>query len=114
MPLIFLPVQIGPKTHYALLDSGASDSFISAEVVKQSALRLLPFKTPVKFRVANGQLISVSHFVRVRVTVTIGTLKTRLFLRVIPTPLPIVLGYPFLFFFNPYINWKERTITITV
>ena len=28
--------------------------------------------------------------------------------------MPIVLGYPFLFFFNPYINWKERTITITV
>ena len=112
MPLLFLPVQIGPKTHYALLDSGASDSFISAEVVKQSALRLLPLKTPVKVRVANGQLISVSHFVRV--TVVIGTLKTRLFLRVIPTPLPIVLGYPFLFFFNPHINWKARTITITV
>ena len=54
----------------------------------------------------------MSHFVRV--TVIIGMLKTRLFMRVIPTPLPIVLRYPFLFFFNPYINWKERTITITV
>ena len=99
MPLLFLPLQIGPKTHYALLDSGASDSLISVLVVKQSDLRLLPLKTPVKVRVANGQLISVSHFVRV--TVVIGTLKTRLFLRVIPTPLPLVLGYPFLFFFNP-------------
>ena len=112
MPLLFLPVHIGPRTHYALLDSGASDSFISAEVVKQSPLRLLPLKTPVKVRVANGNMILVSHFVRV--TVVIGTLKTRLFLMVISTPLPIVLGYLFLFFLNPHINWKERKITITV
>ena len=32
----------------------------------------------------------------------------------IPTPLPIVLGYPFLFFFNHYINWNEMKKTITV
>ena len=92
MPLMFLPLKIGASTHFALLDSGASDSFISAEVVRKAALRLLPLKTPVRVRVANGEVIPVSHFVRVNAT--LGTLRTRLFLRVIPTPLPIVLGYP--------------------
>ena len=52
------------------------------------------------------------HFVRV--TVVVGTLHLRLFLRVITTTLPIVLGYPFLQQFNPMINWKSRTVQITV
>ena len=36
----------------------------------------------------------------------------RLFLRVIETPLPIVLGYPFLHQFNPLINWKHRIVQV--
>ena len=43
----------------------------------------------------------------------IGNLQVRLFLRVIDTPLPIVLGYPFLYQFNPKINWKHRSVQIT-
>ena len=36
-----------------------------------------------------------------------------MFLRVIDTPLPIVVGYPFLYQFNPKINWKHRSVQIT-
>ena len=49
-----------------------------------------------------------------RVNASVGTLRTRLFLMVIQTPLPIFLGYPLFHFFNPVINWKERTIRITM
>ena len=57
MPLMFLPLKIGASTYFALLDSGASDSFISDKVVRKAALRLLPLKTPVRVRVANGKVI---------------------------------------------------------
>ena len=98
------------KTHFALLDSGASDSFVSLEVVQQAGLRLLPLKDTIKVRVANGQALNVQHFVRVHAA--IGDLKLKLFLRVISTPLPIVLRYPFLHQFNPVIDWKNRTVII--
>ena len=112
MPLLFLPLKREASTHFSLLNSGASNSFISTEVVQKAALRLLPLKTQVKVRVANGEIITVSHFVRVNASV--GTLRTRFFLRVIPTPLPIILGCPFFQFFNPEINWKEKTLRITM
>ena len=112
MPLLFLPLILKGATHFALLDSGASDSFISVDVVKQAGLRPVPLKEPIRVRVANGQSLDVLLFVRV--TVVVGTLHLRRFLRVITTHLPIVLGYPFLQQFNPMINWKSRTVNITV
>jgi len=39
MQLLLLPLILKGTTHFALLDSGASDSFISADVVKQAGLR---------------------------------------------------------------------------
>ena len=112
MPLLFIPVVMAKRTHFALLDSGASDSFDSLDVVQQAGLRLLPLKETIKVRVANGQTLNVQHFVRVHAA--IGDLKLKLFLRVISTPLPIVLGYPFLHQFNPMIDWKNRTVIITL
>ena len=99
MPLLFPQLILKGTTHFALLDSGASDSFISADVVNQAGLRHLPLKEPIRIRVANVQSLDVLHFVRV--TVVVGTLHLRLFLRVITTHLPIVLWYPFLQQFNP-------------
>ena len=105
MSLLFLPLILSGTTYFALLDSGASDSFISADVVKQAELRPVPLKEPIRVRAANRQSRDVLHFVRV--TVVVGTLHLRLFLGVITTPLPIVLGYPFLQQFNPMINWQS-------
>jgi len=41
-PLLFLTLIVNGTTHFALLDSGASDSFNSANVVKQAVLRPVP------------------------------------------------------------------------
>ena len=60
--------------------------------------------------VANGQSLIVQHYVRLYTR--IGNLKIKLFLRVIETPLPIVLGYPFLAWYNPTINWAKRSMQI--
>ena len=48
VPLLFLPLILKGTTHFALLDSGASDSFISADVVKQAGLRTVPLKEPIR------------------------------------------------------------------
>ena len=66
----------------------------------------------IKVTVSNDQTLKVGHFVRVRAT--IGDPHVRLFLRLIDTPLPIVLGYTFLHQFNPLINWKHRTVQISL
>ena len=37
----------------------------------------------------------------------------RLLLRVVATPIPIVLGYPFLLKFTPEVDWKKRIVRVT-
>ena len=93
MPLLFLPIVLWKTTHFALLDSGASDPFISLDVVRESRLKLLPLKYAIKVMVANGKTLNVGHFGRVRATIV--DMHMRLLLRVIDTTLPIVLSYPF-------------------
>ena len=72
---------------------------------------MMPLKYTIKVRVVNGQTLNVQYFVRI--LAIIRNLQVRLFLRVIYTPLPIVLGYQFLYQFNPKINWKHRSVQIT-
>ena len=112
MPLLLLPLILKGSTHFALLDSGASDSFISADVVKQSGLRPVPLKETIRVRVANGQSLDVAQIVRV--TVFVVTLHRSLFLIVITTTLSIVFGVHFMQQFNTIISWKNRTVQITV
>ena len=69
MPLLFLTLILKGTTHFALLDSCESDSFIGADMVKQAGLSPVPLKEPIRVRVANGQSLDVFHFVRVTVVV---------------------------------------------
>ena len=69
MKFLFLPLVLNGTTHFALLEWGASDSFISADVVKQAGLRPVPCKEPIRVRVANGQSPDVFHFALVVVVV---------------------------------------------
>ena len=110
-PLLFIPLKLGQQRYAALVYSGASDSFISSEVVRQQKLKTYPLKRPIRVNVANGQSLIVQHYVRLYTR--IGNLKIKLFLRVIETPLPIVLGYQFLAWYNPTINWVKRSMQIT-
>ena len=110
MTLLLMPIVLWKTTHFALLDSGASDSFISLDVVRDSKLKLLPLKYTIIVRADNVKMLNVGYFVPV--CAKIGDLHVQLFLRVIDTPLQIVLGYPFMHQFNPLINWKHRTVQI--
>ena len=52
---LFLPLILNGTTKLAFLASCASDSFISADVVKQTALRHVLLQEPIRVRVANDK-----------------------------------------------------------
>jgi len=61
MPLLVLPLVMSGTTYFALLDSGASDSFTSADVVKQAGLKPVPLNKSIRVRVAT---VVVEHCTR--------------------------------------------------
>ena len=62
-PLLFLPLVVGTKLVRALLDSGASDSFVSLEVAKMLGQVQYPLLQPLTVRVANVEFLPVTHVV---------------------------------------------------
>ena len=63
-PLMYLFMVVGGKLIRALLDSGASDSFVSLDVVRVLGLRQYPLSQRLTVRVANGEALAVTHFVQ--------------------------------------------------
>ena len=55
---------VGGKLIRALLDSGASDSFVSWDVVRVLGLRQYPLSQRLTVRVANREALAVTHFVQ--------------------------------------------------
>ena len=80
----------------ALVDSGASDNFISQSLVRYLQLKVKDLPAPCSIRAA-----------------TLGELRFTLTLRVVPTDPRVTLGYPFLRFFDPEIWWRERKMNIS-
>ena len=92
--LIYVPVDILNTRVGALLDSGCSDNFISRTTADQLGLTRYPLETAIGMQMANGDKAYVDHFVRP--VLWIGDLRARLALNVFDTPIPMILGYPFL------------------
>ena len=101
---------VGGKIIRALLDSGASDSFVSWDVVRVLGLRQNPLSQRLTVRVANLEALAVTPFVQL--SAMLGPMPVRLSLRVIKTTIPIVVGYPFLARTQPTIDWKQRVLII--
>ena len=58
--------------------------------------------------VCNGQLIHPTEYVYLTLDLRAFTAKTKL--KVLPTPIPMVLGYPFLSKPQPEIDWAKRRL----
>ena len=56
-PLLFLPVQLGVKACWALLDSGAADNFISKFVFRLLELPTARLGMLLAVSVGNGEII---------------------------------------------------------
>ena len=101
---------VGCKMIRALLDSGASDSFVSWDVVRVLGLRQYPLSQRLTVRVANGEALAVTYCVQL--SVRLGPMPVRLSLRLIKTTIRIVLGYPFLARTHLTIDWKQRVLSV--
>ena len=75
-PLLYLPMVVGGKMIRALLDSGASDSFVSLDVVRVLGLRQYPLSQSLTVRVANEEDLAVTHFVQL--SARLGPMPVRL------------------------------------
>ena len=107
--LVCIPVSIHDVPLRALIDSGASENFISSDVVSSLSLQAHDLKSPSSLRIADGSVHNVTKFVRVRIT--FGSLIIPLVLRIFQMSHQIILGFPFLQRFQPYIDWADKCLS---
>ena len=107
--LVCIPVSIHDVPLRALIDSGASENFISTDVVTSLNLPSHDLKCPSSLRIADGSVHNVTKFVRVRVA--FGSLTIPLVLRVFQMSHQIILGFPFLQRFQPDIDWAAKCLS---
>ena len=109
-PMFYLPTSLHGLPCSALLDSGASDNFISDSLVTQLNLHRHPLHINLHFRTANGERLPCTHYVRARLF--LPTFSFRVCFRIAPITPQLILGCPFLERFNPDINWHTRTMSL--
>ena len=109
--LFFMPLTLLDHKCSALVDSGASDSFISVTLAHKLGVKLHALKHPMSIRTANGDEEPCSQLCETS-SVVCGTLAFRACLRVIRMVHDVILGFPFLARFDPAISWRSRTMQI--
>jgi len=102
-------VYIHSQRIVALVDSGASENFISLSVAQTLGAKFHLLKQVFSVKVASGATHEVTHFTRLRAY--FGRVCVPLVLRIIEMDPELVLGMPFLRRFEPQISWTEKTIS---
>ncbi|SRR6266702_324134 len=95
-----------------LVDSGATDNFISKNLLNQLKIAYLPVEVPIKIWNVDGthnQDGAISHFTDLQVH-TGEEAKTLCFLITNLGRDEVILGYPWLMAFEPVIHWKDATL----
>ena len=102
--------RIKDQWAHALADTGASENFMSQALARFLNLELHERKRPLRLLLANGDYVECTHFVRA--TVNIGTFSARMAFAVTQTGIPMVLGMPFHYRFEPIPRWRARKFVI--
>jgi hypothetical protein len=108
--MFFLAVLIHGTRLNPLLDSGASNNFISDSLVDVLHLRRHKLAPGQKVFLADGIAYSVTDYVRARLTFPAKPhpFSIRTVLRVTPMGNELILGLPFFRRVNPQIDWRAR------
>jgi hypothetical protein len=100
----------------ALVDSGATFSFIDQTFVTQHNIHVVKKLTLVPVEVIDGRTIAsgaITHETT-PLELCIGKHTKKIVLNIISTPHhPIILGLPWLEAHNPIIDWRSRTLTFS-
>jgi hypothetical protein len=98
----------------ALVDSGATSSFIDQTFVVQHNILVIKKSTPVPVEVIDGRTIAsgaITHETT-PLELCIGKHTEKIVPNIISTPHhPIILGLPWLEAHNPIIEWRSGTLT---
>jgi hypothetical protein len=100
----------------ALVDSGATSSFIDQTFVVQHNIPVIKKSTPVPVEVIDGRTIAsgaITHK-KTPLELYIGKHAKKIVLNIISTPHhPIILGLLWLEAHNPIIDWRSKTFTFS-
>ena len=117
-PNLHIIVKIKIKTSagwiptYAMIDSGASASFIDQDFVKSKSLPTNAKSSPFKVSLADGELAQqslVSH--ESPTELSIGQHRETLALNVTKISYPVMLGIDWLKTHDPWIHWSSHQVT---
>jgi hypothetical protein len=100
----------------ALVDSGATSSFIEQTFGAQQNILVVKKSTPVPVEVIDGRTIASGAITHETTPLELCISKhtEKIVLNIISTPhYPIILGLPWLEAHNPIIDWRSRTLTFS-
>ncbi len=110
--IIRIPEEI-PQVS-ALVDSGATSSFIDQTFVAQHNIPVVKKSAPIPVEVIDGRTIAsgaITHEIAL-LELCIGKHVEKIVLNIISTfHHPFILGLPWLEAQNPIIDWRSRTLT---
>ena len=96
----------------ALIDSGAEQSFLDAELVSQAGIGIEPLDSPVRVCALDGKSLAlVTHRTEPLSLILSGNHRELIQFLVFSAPkTPLVLGHPWLELHNPQIDWSTSKI----
>jgi hypothetical protein len=99
----------------AVVDSGASGTFISEDFIKDHKIKTHHLKKPFRVRNANGTNSGkgrITHYCTIMVKVDQRTMYGKFNVHKLGHRDLILLGIPWLKAMNPNINWAEDTLDL--
>lgn len=109
--LMFFEVKFMGTHARALLDSGASDCFISRRFASRLGLKGCPLVSPMVATYANGESSAISSCIPSAILRLAGR-KIVVKLLIADISDDLILGQTFLRTYNPIINWREGRLTM--
>ena len=111
--LVVVTASVGPLKVNCLVDSGATHNFVSSSWIRSSHTPLVPASDRLSVALADGHSCEVDHIANLSLNLGQGFLCNEV-LSVVPlVKYDIILGKPWLYRYNPDIDFRRNRIQIS-